>query len=349
MKHTANVAALAHGAAVPRHLLLRGPVLATLAVALLVAAAVALARGAMPIALTSLFDADADLQRIVFMEIRAPRVTLAGFVGAALALSGAALQGLFRNPLADPGLIGVSSGAALGAVAMIVAGGALAMPSVVAPFALPLAAVAGAMLVTLFLTAFASRYGQFSIVTIVLVGIAVNALAGVGIGVFQYLSDDAQLRTLTFWMMGSFGRANWPAVAPAVVVVAVAALPLFFVARGLDLLQLGEADAYHLGVDVRRLKRRIVLCAAGAVGAGVALSGMIGFVGLVVPHLVRLAIGAGHRFVLPCAALLGAALTILADLLARTVATPAEIPVSLVTSAIGAPFFLWLIARARPR
>ena len=349
MEHTANGAALAHGAALPRQLLLRGPVLAVLAVALLVAVAVALARGAMPIALTSLFDADADLQRIVFMEIRAPRVTLAGFVGAALALSGAALQGLFRNPLADPGLIGVSSGAALGAVAMIVAGSALAMPSAVAPFALPLAAVAGAMLVTLFLTAFASRYGQFSIVTIVLVGIAVNALAGVGIGVFQYLSDDTQLRTLTFWMMGSFGRANWPAVAPAVVVVAVAALPLFFVARGLDLLQLGEADAYHLGVDVRRLKRRIVLCAAAAVGAGVALSGMIGFVGLVVPHLVRLAIGAGHRFVLPCAALLGAALTILADLLARTVATPAEIPVSLVTSAIGAPFFLWLIARARPR
>ena len=349
MEHTANGTALAHGTALPRQLLLRGPVLAVLAVALLVAVAVALARGAMPIALTSLFDADADLQRIVFMEIRAPRVTLAGFVGAALALSGAALQGLFRNPLADPGLIGVSSGAALGAVAMIVAGSALAMPSAVAPFALPLAAVAGAMLVTLFLTAFASRYGQFSIVTIVLVGIAVNALAGVGIGVFQYLSDDAQLRTLTFWMMGSFGRANWPAVAPAVVVVAVAALPLFFVARGLDLLQLGEADAYHLGVDVRRLKRRIVLCAAAAVGAGVALSGMIGFVGLVVPHLVRLAIGAGHRFVLPCAALLGAALTILADLLARAVATPAEIPVSLVTSAIGAPFFLWLIARARPR
>ena len=349
MEHTANGTALAHGTALPRQLLLRGPVLAVLAVALLVAVAVALARGAMPIALTSLFDGDADLQRIVFMEIRAPRVTLAGFVGAALALSGAALQGLFRNPLADPGLIGVSSGAALGAVAMIVAGSALAMPSAVAPFALPLAAVAGAMLVTLFLTAFASRYGQFSIVTIVLVGIAVNALAGVGIGVFQYLSDDAQLRTLTFWMMGSFGRANWPAVAPAVVVVAVATLPLFFVARGLDLLQLGEADAYHLGVDVRRLKRRIVLCAAAAVGAGVALSGMIGFVGLVVPHLVRLAIGAGHRFVLPCAALLGAALTILADLLARTVATPAEIPVSLVTSAIGAPFFLWLIARARPR
>ena len=275
-------------------------------------------------------------------------MVLAGFVGAALALSGAALQGLFRNPLADPGLIGVSSGAALGAVAMIVLGGAMALPGVLLPFALPLAAVFGAMLVTLFLYAFASRYGRFSIVTIVLVGVAVNALAGVGIGTFQYLSDDAQLRTLTFWMMGSFGRANWPAVAPAALVAALAALPLFFVARGLDLLQLGETEAYHLGIEVKRLKRRIVLCSAAAVGAGVALSGMIGFVGLVVPHLVRLAIGAAHRFVLPCSALLGAALTILADLLARTAVAPAEIPVSLVTSAIGAPFFLWLIARARP-
>ena len=335
--------------ALPRQLLIRAPTALALALALAGAAALALVVGAMPIDIAGLFDADARLQRMVFAEIRAPRVVLAGFVGAALALSGAALQGLFRNPLADPGLIGVSSGAALGAVAMIVLGGAVALPGVLAPFALPLAAVAGAMLVTLFLYAFASRYGQFSIVTIVLVGIAVNALAGVGIGAFQYLSDDAQLRTLTFWMMGSFGRANWPAVAPAVLMVAVAGLPLFFVARGLDLLQLGESEAYHLGIEVKRLKRRIVLCAAAAVGAGVALSGMIGFVGLVVPHLVRLAIGAGHGFVLPCSALLGAALTILADLLARTAAAPAEIPVSLVTSAIGAPFFLWLIARARPR
>ena len=345
----ANGKALDLLGAPPRQLLIRAPTALALAVALAGAAALALAVGAMPIDLADLFKDEARLQRMVFAEIRAPRVVLAGFVGAALALSGAALQGLFRNPLADPGLIGVSSGAALGAVAMIVLGGALALPGVLTPFALPLAAVAGAMLVTLFLYAFASRYGQFSIVTIVLVGIAVNALAGVGIGAFQYLSDDAQLRTLTFWMMGSFGRANWPAVTPAVLLVIGAGLPLFLVARGLDLLQLGESEAYHLGVEVKPLKRRIVLCSAATVGAGVALSGMIGFVGLVVPHLVRLVIGAGHRFVLPCAALLGAALTILADLLARTAAAPAEIPVSLVTSAIGAPFFLWLIAKARPR
>ena len=324
----------------------RTPALALLAAALLGALALALAIGAMPMPFADILGDGAALQRLVFIEIRAPRVALAGLVGAALAVSGAALQGLFRNPLADPGLIGVSSGAALGAVAMIVLGAGPASP--LTAYALPLAAMLGAVLVTLFLWAFASRYGRFSVVTILLVGIAVNALAAVGLGAFQYLSDEGQLRTLTFWMLGSFGRANWPTVLPAALAMAAAAAPLFFVARALDLMQLGESEAFHLGVAVQRLKRRVILCAAAAVGAGVALSGIIGFVGLVVPHLVRLLLGASHRWVLPGAALLGAALTVLADLLARTVAAPEEIPVSLVTSALGAPFFLWLIARVRP-
>ena len=158
------------------------------------------------------------------------------------ALSGAALQGLFRNPLADPGLIGVSSGAALGASIMIVLGGGMAIASPLSPYIVPLAAIVGALLVTWFLYLFAARYGQFSIVTIVLVGIATNALAGVGIGVLQYLSDDAGLRTLTFWMMGSFGRATWPTTTPAVFLMLAAAVPILLVARSLDLLQLGEAE-----------------------------------------------------------------------------------------------------------
>lgn len=333
--------------AVGRPLPNRAPVLALLAAALLGALALALAIGAMPMSFADILGEETALQRLVFIEIRAPRVALAGLVGAVLAVSGAALQGLFRNPLADPGLIGVSSGAALGAVAVIVLGsGRLAGP--LTAYALPLAAMLGAVLVTLFLWAFAARYGQFSIVTILLVGIAVNALAAVGLGAFQYLSDEGQLRTLTFWMLGSFGRANWPTVLPAALAMAAAAAPLFFATRALDLMQLGESEAFHLGVAVQRLKRRVILCAAAAVGAGVALSGIIGFVGLVVPHLVRLLLGASHRWVLPGAALLGAALTVLADLLARTVAAPAEVPVSLVTSALGAPFFLWLIARVRP-
>ena len=325
----------------------RAPALALLATALLGTLALALAIGAMPMSFADIFGEETALQRLVFIEIRAPRVALAGLVGAVLAVSGAALQGLFRNPLADPGLIGVSSGAALGAVAMIVLGSGW-LAGLLTAYALPLAAMLGAVLVTLFLWAFASRYGRFNIVTILLVGIAVNALAAVGLGAFQYLSDEGQLRTLTFWMLGSFGRANWPTVLPAALAMAVAAAPLFFATRALDLMQLGESEAFHLGVAVKSLKRRVILCAAAAVGAGVALSGIIGFVGLVVPHLVRLLLGASHRWVLPGAALLGAALTVLADLLARTVAAPAEVPVSLVTSALGAPFFLWLIARVRP-
>lgn len=333
-----------------RQVRIRRPVLSLLAVALVGTVAFGLTTGAVPISLLDVLSGTSlALERMVFFDIRGPRVVLAGIVGAALAVSGAALQGLFRNPLADPGLIGVSSGAALGAIAMIVMGSALPVASVLAAHALPLAAVIGALLVTAFLYAFASRYGQFSIVTIVLVGIAINALAGVGIGAFQYLSDDAQLRTLTFWMMGSFGRATWSTVAPVALIIAVAVAPLLLLARGLDLMQLGEAQAFHLGINVKRLKRRVIVCSAGAVGAGVALAGIVGFIGLVVPHLVRLAIGAGHRYVLPGAALLGATLTVLADTVARTIAAPAEIPVSLVTSALGAPFFLWLISTVRPR
>lgn len=326
------------------------PLAPLLAIALAAAVMAALAIGAVPVPLfAALSDPSMALERSVLFEIRAPRVLLAGLVGGAHAVAGATLQGLFRNPLADPGLIGVSSGAALGTIAMIVLGGTLIVSGALAPYALPLAAIVGAIAVTAFLFAFSTYYGHFNIVTILLVGIAVNALATVGIGVFQYLSDDAQLRTLTFWMMGSFGRAIWPSVMPAALLMVVATAPLLALARKLDLLQLGEAEAFHLGVDVRRLKRRAILCSAAAVGAGVALSGIIAFVGLVVPHLVRLAAGPGHRLVLPGAALLGAALTVLADLAARTFAAPAEVPVSLVTSALGAPFFLWLIARTKPK
>ena len=311
----------------------------------------ALVTGAVPISLATLSeDSDAGaFQRMVFAEIRSPRVLLAAFVGSSLALAGASLQGLFRNPLADPGLIGVSSGAAFGAIAMIVVGSALEVPDWLDPYLLPLAAVAGGGLVTVFIYLFAQRFGQFNIVTILLLGIAVNAMAGVGIGAFQYLGDDAQLRTLTFWMMGSFGRATWPTVLPAVALMVLATSFLVGQQRTLDRLQLGEAEARHVGVDVLNVKRTTVLMSAVAAGAGVAVAGAIGFVGLVVPHLARLMGGAAHGFVLPASVLLGGALMVCADLVARMAIIPAELPVGLVTSAIGAPFFLWLIARARPR
>jgi iron complex transport system permease protein len=289
-----------------------------------------------------------ELEWTVLLEIRTPRVILAGFVGAALALAGAALQGLFRNPLADPGLIGVSSGAALGAIAMIVLGSGLNLLPELMPYALPVAAVLGALTVTIFLYLFASYYGQFSILTVILLGIAINALASVGIGAFQYLSDDAQLRSLVFWMMGSFGRASWEIVMPAMAIVIISLVLLLSQTKNLDRLQLGEAEAWFLGVDVKKLKRLIILSVSAAVGAGVSISGIIGFVGLVVPHIVRLVLGSSHRLVLPGSVLIGATLMIIADLISRILHSPAEIPISLVTSAIGAPFFLWLISRTRP-
>lgn len=308
-----------------------------------------LAIGAVPIDLLSLLNGQASaLETTVFTEIRSPRVILAGAVGAVLGLAGASLQGLFRNPLADPGLIGVSAGAALGAVAMIVLGDNLGLPDYLTPYALPVAAVFGALAVTAFLYSFAAWFGHFSIVTLLLVGIAVNALSTVGIGAFEYLADDRQLRSLVFWMMGSFGRAKWDAAIPALALMCAASTLLLTQARNLDILQLGESEAGYLGVNVLRLKRVVILASAVAVGAGVALSGIIGFVGLIVPHLVRLVVGPGHPHLLPGAAALGAALMIAADIIARTIIVPAELPVSLVTSAIGAPFFLWLIARVRP-
>ncbi|MEM7252595.1 MAG: iron chelate uptake ABC transporter family permease subunit [Pseudomonadota bacterium] len=323
-------------------------ILICLAVALLGCLGWALSSGAVSLSLWELaVQDDRQFERTIFVEIRSPRVLLAAGVGAALALSGAALQGLFRNPLADPALIGVSSGAALGAIAMIVLGANLTL-GWLTPYLLPLAAVAGAILATLFLYAFANRYGRFNVITMLLVGIAINAIAMVGVGAFQYLSSENQLRTLVFWMMGSFGRATWPTVIPAMILLVGAGAVLLRQARELDLLQLGEAQARHLGVDLPRTKRRVVLLSAAAVGAGVAVSGIIGFVGLVVPHLMRLLGGPAHRYILPASALAGATLMVLADLVARTIATPAEVPVGLVTSALGAPFFLWLIARVRP-
>ncbi len=309
----------------------------------------ALAIGGVSLSLSEIALGEATkLEVTVLSEIRAPRVILAATVGASLAVAGAVLQGFFRNPLADPGLIGVSGGAALGAVAMIVLGSSLALPDTFAPYTMPIAAIIGSLCVTAALYAFSAYYGQFRIVTVLLVGIAINALSSVGIGIFQYLSNDAQLRSLIFWMMGSFGRAHWMTTVPCVLAMLSAVLVLITKSNSLDKLQLGENEAFHLGVDVKATKRDLVLLSAICVGAGVAVSGIIGFVGLIVPHIVRFTIAVRHKPLMIGSALVGGSLMVLADLLARMVALPAEVPVGLVTSAIGAPFFLWLITKVRP-
>ena len=288
-----------------------------------------------------------DLTKIVLLEIRLPRVILAALVGASLGISGAALQGLFRNPLADPGLIGVSAGAALGATLVIVLGSKFLGSFMLGSFLLPLGAISGAMLVIMMLYLLTKGFGYQGVTYMLLVGIAVNAIAGVGIGILTFISTDSELRGLTFWTMGSFGGVTWPLLVPAIIIIMISVTSMMTVSRNLDLIQLGEPEAYRLGVDVKRLKYKIILSCAAAVGASVSLSGMIGFVGLVVPHLVRLFGGVNHNYLLPGSAFIGAALMITADMLSRTMIQPAELPIGLITSAIGSPFFLWLIFRIK--
>ncbi len=282
---------------------------------------------------------------LVILQIRLPRLLLGLLVGAALAVSGAIMQGLFRNPLADPGLVGVSSGAALAAAVTIVLGDTLLAPVFgKLPFAvLPVGAFGGGLVTTLALYLIATREGRTSIATMLLAGIALGALTGAFMGFLSFASDDRQLRDLTFWSLGSLGGATWTkvqAVAPLVLPVLLATP---FLARGLNALTLGEAEAFHLGVPVQRVKAAAILLVAVAVGASVAAAGVIGFVGIVVPHVLRMAVGANHRLLLPASALLGAALLVAADIVARTVVAPAELPIGTLTAAIGAPFFLWLL------
>lgn len=286
-------------------------------------------------------------QEAVILGIRLPRTVLALASGGALGVAGAVLQGLFRNPLADPGLIGISSGAALAAVITIVLGWQIA-PAAMAflgPYALPIAAFLGSVTATLLILQVASFSGRVQIAIVLLAGIAINALAAAGIGYMTFLSNDQQLRELTFWTLGSFASASWSTILPAVVAMGIALVLLFRLAKGLNALLLGEGDAYHLGINVPRLKLTAVLASALAVGAGVALTGVIAFVGLVVPHLVRMVIGPDHRYLLPGAFFLGAGFLTMADLLCRVLVAPAELPVGVVMSAIGAPFFLWILIR----
>jgi iron complex transport system permease protein len=279
--------------------------------------------------------------------IRAPRVLMAALVGAGLGAAGAAMQGLFRNPLADPGLIGVSAGAALAAVAAIVLGGSVfgAAAGVLGLWLLPLAAFAGGLTATLLMARLGTVGGVTAVATLLLAGVAVNALAGALTGVLIFMADDRQVRDITFWTLGSLAGARWAQLPVVALLVGVPTLALCALARPLNALLLGEAEAFHLGTRVEAVKRLAVVLAAVAVAAGVAFTGLIGFVGLVVPHLVRLALGADHRLVLPGAAVLGGALLVLADLVARSLAAPAELPVGVVTALLGAPFFLWLLRR----
>jgi iron complex transport system permease protein len=309
--------------------------------------------GAFPVSVANLLSALGlssapidDTTATVLYAIRAPRVLAAFAVGAALAAGGAAMQSLFRNPLADPGLLGVSSGAALAAVTVIVLGEKVmhVVPPPLKPWLLPLAAFLGGLAATIVVYRLAARDGTTLVGTLLLAGIAINAIAAAGIGMLVFIADEQQLRTLIFWTMGGFGAVTWVAIVPTLIVLAIAVPTLLPAAHLLDALALGEREAGHVGVDVERLKRRLVAQVALAVGASVAISGTVGFVGLVAPHIVRLLLGPAHRTLLPAAALFGGAFVVLADALARTIVSPAELPIGVLTALVGGPFFLWLLA-----
>jgi iron complex transport system permease protein len=299
--------------------------------------------GAMRLSLPMVWQSTRDsMVWQIWWNIRLPRVLLAVLVGSALALSGGVMQGLFRNPLADPGLLGISSGAALMVAISVVI--PLSLPAMLALWWPMLAAFIGSLAVTVVIFTL-SRSGSGTLSRLLLVGIAINAVCGAAVGVLSWISNDQQLRQLSLWGMGSLGQAQWSTVIASAVIILPAMVATQWQARRLNLLQLGDEEAHYLGVDVKHTQRILLVLSALMVAASVAVSGVIGFVGLVVPHLMRMCIGSDHRWMLPAAGLAGAILMLIADTLARTVVAPAEMPVGLLTSLLGAPWFLWLILR----
>lgn len=310
---------------------------------LLLALAFGATQGAYALSLDSLRTSNPDAQ--VFFHIRAPRLLMALLAGAGLGLTGAIVQGLYRNPLADPGLIGVTSGAALGAGLAIVLGASMA-PAWWAFLgaSLPLVtAFLGSLAVTALVWRWSSIQGQVRLPLLLLMGVAVNALAASGLGWLTFMANDTQLRSLTFWLLGSLSGARWSSVAWIALPVLAALCLTWRLAPQLNALSLGEGQARLMGVPVDRLKRHGVWWSALVVGVLTAHIGMVGFVGLIAPHGVRLLAGPDHRIVLPGSALIGAILLILADTAARTVVAPVELPLGVLTGLLGAPLFLWML------
>ncbi|NYT23179.1 iron ABC transporter permease [Alcaligenaceae bacterium] len=315
--------------------------MAALALALVAAAmsgAVDISWKILPALILGPADEAPPILRQVLLDIRLPRVLFSAVVGAALAVTGVAMQALFRNPLAEPGLVGISSGGALGAViAIVLTAGSFAV--------IALAAFAGSLLATFLAYLLGRRHPGMA--GLLLAGIAVNAIAGSGIGLLTYAADDRQLRDLTFWSLGSLAGGTWQVVAFLGPWTLALLVWLCLQWKALNALLLGEREAAHLGYALKPLRRRLMVVIALVVGPLVAVTGGIGFVGLVVPHLVRMVLGAHHRYCLLVSAVGGALLLVLADWLARVAVIPAELPIGLVTSLIGGPFFLWLLLRVR--
>lgn len=321
------------------------PPLFGLVVALVLATLIASANGAYPISIMELLgwlmgSSIDETARHVWLDIRLPRVLLGVITGAALGIAGAAMQALFRNPLAEPGLVGLSAGAGLGAVVAIVltSGGFLLIGGF---------AFLGGLGATFIAYALGNKSPHHA--GLLLAGIAINAICASAMGIIIIHANDAQLRDLTFWNMGSLAAANWSVLAWLTPWTMMSIALLLARWRALNALLLGERETFHLGFDIKRLRWQLICLVALTVGPTVAVNGGIGFVGLVIPHLVRLWLGADHRWVLPASALGGALALTLADWLSRVVILPAELPIGIVTSLIGGPFFIWLLVRGGRR
>jgi iron complex transport system permease protein len=323
--------------------------LGVLVLLLVIAALLSVSLGAVTIPPSNILNAltgqGEARDELILWSIRLPRTAMAILIGAALAVSGTIMQGLFRNPLADPGLTGVSAGAALAAVCTIVLGQNAF--GTIANTWLPLTAFAGGLATTMLLYAISTREGQTSVTTMLLAGIALAALAGAATGLLIFLASDQQLREFTFWTLGSLAGATWHKALLLAACVAATA-PLWpWLARGLDKLALGEVEAAFAGLSVEKIKIAAIVLTALLTGLSVAATGIIGFIGLVVPHVLRLFAGPTHGFLLPASALLGGALLALADTASRLIATPAELPIGIVTACLGSPLFLWMLLRDR--
>ncbi|MEJ1241524.1 iron ABC transporter permease [Chryseolinea sp. T2] len=288
---------------------------------------------------------------IVMNSIRIPRIVMTLVIGGALGISGAALQGLFRNPLVEPSIIGVSGGAATGIVLVVVFGASwgLMQPGLFHDLLLPLVAFGAGLTATMAVLRMSKQLEQTNIAILVLMGVAVNALAGAVIGLAIFYADENQLRTFMFWTLGDLGGATVEKLSIAGPLLLIASVLLLRYGCSLNALVLGEAEAFHSGVDVERTKRHIVFLSALAVGVSVSLAGIIGFVGLVIPHLIRTLFYADNRLVLPASMLGGAWLLVISDVVARTIVSPAELPIGVVTALIGSPFFIVLLLRAKNR
>lgn len=329
----------------------------TLTILLLLVITAAIAFGAVEISLKEMFTSlqhffqgenSSTIHEAVFLQIRLPRVLLCAITGAVLAVSGVLMQGLFRNPIVEPGLLGTSAGAAFGASLVFVLSANMdaSVKSYIGPFLVPVFAFAGGLLATYAVYSLAKTNKQISVIVLLLVGIAVNAMGLSGTGFMSYIARDPQARSITFWNLGTFSGASWLQVG----IVGVVAFNVFIIAirlsKQLNVLLLGEEEAVYAGVHVERLKRRLLLLTTAMVGVATAFVGVIGFMGLIVPHIMRLLLGSNHQKLLPASMLAGAILLTLADMGARLLLAPAEIPIGIITSLVGAPLFIVLLKRS---